>query len=189
LPVDIIIIKQTENREIAPYSWINPDEDHKATSSEIGVLKHCLEHCSSIHRDGPFSSRFSILPTRSTLMGISVAESRSPDQPRAEVTAVTAAIASQTSHLQSPAAGGSYAPWVHMIKLTEAREITPYTWVSPTTVTAAEGILLASNSSRRPRNVSMAVSAGARCSAIAVGSSQPSARCNTSSGGHVDLEA
>jgi hypothetical protein len=40
-----------------------------------------------------------------------------------------------------------------MIKLTEEREITPYTWVSPTTATAAEGILLASNSSRRPRNV------------------------------------
>jgi hypothetical protein len=28
-----------------------------------------------------------------------------------------------------------------MIKLTEEREITPYTWVTPTTVTAAEGIL------------------------------------------------
>jgi hypothetical protein len=93
---------------------------------------------------------------------------------------VTPAIATRSSH---PATGGSHAPRVHMIKLTEAREITPYTWVSPTTVTAAEGILLASNSSRRPRNVSMAVSAGARCSAIAVGSSQPSARCNTSSGG------
>ncbi len=39
-----------------------------------------------------------------------------------------------------------------MIKLTEAREITPYTWVSLTTVTA-EGILLASDSSRRPPNV------------------------------------
>ena len=81
---------------------------------------------------------------------------------------VTAAIASRSSHLQSPATRGSYAPRVRMIKLTEEREITPYTWVSPTTVTAAEGILLASNSSRRPRNVSMAVSAGARCSAIAV---------------------
>jgi hypothetical protein len=27
---------------------VNPDEDHKAILSEIGVLEHCLEHCSSI---------------------------------------------------------------------------------------------------------------------------------------------
>ena len=53
------------------------------------------------------------------------------DQPRAELTDVTAAIVSRSSHLQSPAIGGSYAPRVHMIKLTEAREITPYTWVQP----------------------------------------------------------
>jgi hypothetical protein len=39
-PVDII--KLTENREIAPYAWVNSDEDHKATLSEIGVLEHCL---------------------------------------------------------------------------------------------------------------------------------------------------
>jgi len=32
----------TENRETAPYAWVNPDQDHKATLSEIGVLKHCL---------------------------------------------------------------------------------------------------------------------------------------------------
>ena len=43
---------------------------------------------------------------------------------------VTAAIASRSSHLQSPATGGSYAQRVRMIKLTEEREITPYTWVS-----------------------------------------------------------
>jgi hypothetical protein len=42
---------------------------------------------------------------------------------------------------------------VHVIKLTKACAITPYTWVSPTTATAAEGILLASNWGRRPRNL------------------------------------
>jgi hypothetical protein len=52
---------------------------------------------------------------------------------------VTAAIASRSSHLQSPATGGPYAPRVHVPKLTEEREITPYTSVSPTAVTAAGG--------------------------------------------------
>jgi hypothetical protein len=53
------------------------------------------------------------------------------DQQQAEVGYVTVAIASRSSHLQSPATGGSYARSVHMTKLTEEREITPYTWVSP----------------------------------------------------------
>jgi hypothetical protein len=39
------MIKLTENREIAPYAWVNADDDHKATLSEIGVLKHCSKHC------------------------------------------------------------------------------------------------------------------------------------------------
>jgi hypothetical protein len=43
---------------------------------------------------------------------------------------VTAVIASRSSHLQSPATGGSYAPRVHVPKLNQS-EITPYTWVSP----------------------------------------------------------
>jgi hypothetical protein len=46
------MIRLTENRETAPYAWVNSDEDHKATLSKIGVLKpcskHCLEQCSSI---------------------------------------------------------------------------------------------------------------------------------------------
>ena len=50
------------------------------------------------------------------------------DQPRAEVTDVTAAIASRSSH---PATGASHEPRVHMIRLTEEREIPPYTWVNP----------------------------------------------------------
>jgi len=41
------MIELTENREIPPYAWLNPDDDHKATLSEIGLLKYCLEHCSS----------------------------------------------------------------------------------------------------------------------------------------------
>jgi hypothetical protein len=36
------MIKLTENRETAPFAWVNPDENHKATLSELGVLKHCL---------------------------------------------------------------------------------------------------------------------------------------------------
>jgi hypothetical protein len=44
------------------------------------------------------------------------------DPPRAEVK--PAAIASRSLHLHSPAAGGSYAPRVHMLKLTEARDHT-----------------------------------------------------------------
>jgi hypothetical protein len=55
--------------------------------------------------------------------------------------------------LGATATGGSAAPRVHVIKLTEACAITPYTWVSPTTATAAEGILLASNWGRRPRDL------------------------------------
>jgi hypothetical protein len=51
---------------------------------------------------------------------------------------VTAAIShSRSAHLQSTATGGSAAPRVHLIELTEERKITPYTSVSPTTVTAA----------------------------------------------------
>jgi hypothetical protein len=42
------LIKLNESREIAPYAWVNPDEDHKATLSEIGVLKHCLSTAWSI---------------------------------------------------------------------------------------------------------------------------------------------
>jgi hypothetical protein len=42
------MIKRTENYEIAPYAWVNPDEDHKATLPEIGVLKHCLSTAWSI---------------------------------------------------------------------------------------------------------------------------------------------
>ena len=53
------------------------------------------------------------------------------DQPRAELTDVTAAIVSRSSHLQSPATGGSYAPRVHMIKLTDERDLAPYVWVHP----------------------------------------------------------
>jgi hypothetical protein len=52
--------------------------------------------------------------------------------------------------LGATATGGSAAPRVHVIKLTEARD---HTWVSPMTATAAEGILLASNWGRRPRNL------------------------------------
>jgi hypothetical protein len=32
---------------------------------------------------------------------------------------------------------GRYAPPVHMVKLTQEREITPYAWVLPTTTEAA----------------------------------------------------
>jgi hypothetical protein len=41
------LIKLIENREIAPYTWVNADDDHKATLSESGVLKHCLSTCLS----------------------------------------------------------------------------------------------------------------------------------------------
>src|SRR5258708_27380405 len=42
------IIELTETDEIAPYAWVNPDEDHKTTLLEIGVLKHCLSTAWSI---------------------------------------------------------------------------------------------------------------------------------------------
>jgi hypothetical protein len=64
----------TETGEIAPYAWVNPDEDHKATLLEIGVLEHCLEHCwttawsiaqaQASARSGTVSMAFSIVPTR-----------------------------------------------------------------------------------------------------------------------------
>ena len=41
------LIKLTENREIAPYAWVNADDDYNATLSEIGVLQHCSKHCLS----------------------------------------------------------------------------------------------------------------------------------------------
>ena len=99
---------------------------------------------------------------------LSLKRGAQPDQPRAEVTVRNSCdnlpeLAFKSRHRRLLCAAG------HMIKLTEEREITPYTRVSPTTATAAKGILLASNWSRRPRNVSMAVWAGSRCSAIAVG--------------------
>src|SRR4051794_37796605 len=41
-------IEQIENREIAPYAWVNPDDEHKATLSKSGVLEHCLSTAWSI---------------------------------------------------------------------------------------------------------------------------------------------
>ena len=114
------LIKLTENREIARYAWLNPDADHKATLSEIGVLKFCLSTAWSIAqasaRDGADSS--AIFDCANP---IDVDEHTSPlkrraqrDQPRAEVRYyVTAAIASRSSHLQSSPTGSSYAPRVH----------------------------------------------------------------------------
>jgi hypothetical protein len=66
---------------------VNPDEDHKAILSEIGVLEHCLEHCSSIrsrrvrlHRNLRFCQ-----PDRRRCTCLSLKRGAQPDQPRAEV--------------------------------------------------------------------------------------------------------
>jgi hypothetical protein len=71
------------NREIAPYAWVNPDEDHKATLSEIGVLKHCLSTAWSIAqasaRDGSVSiAIFDCANPIDVDEHMSVAEARSP---------------------------------------------------------------------------------------------------------------
>jgi hypothetical protein len=66
------IIELTETDEIAPYAWVNPDEDHEATLLEIGVFKHCLSTAWSIAwsiaqasaRDGSVSIAIFDWPTR-----------------------------------------------------------------------------------------------------------------------------
>jgi hypothetical protein len=85
--------------------------EHKATLSEIGVLKHCLEHCSSIRSRRSVS--IAIFDCANSIdvdeHCLSLKRGGQRDPPRAEVK--PAAIASRSF----PAAGGSYAPRVHMI--------------------------------------------------------------------------
>jgi hypothetical protein len=62
---------------------VNPDEDHKATLSEIGVLKHCLSTAWSIAQaSAPDGSVSIAIFDRAKLMDVdehmSVAEARSP---------------------------------------------------------------------------------------------------------------
>ncbi len=76
------LIKLIENREIAPYAWVNPDADHKATLSEIGVLEHCLSTAWSIAQASARGGSVSIaIFDRATPIDVdghmSVAEARS----------------------------------------------------------------------------------------------------------------